>query len=458
MAWPTPTGTGTGGWSTEGTLLFLYNKFVVGQTNSANSLAVVIANDQTLAVTGTFSLPTGASTLAEQQTQTTHLSNIATSTSVMDDWDESDRAKVNLIAGQAGITAGAGAVAVNTPRVTLASDDPAVTSLSVLDDWDESDRAKVNIIAGQVGVTAGAGAVSTNTPRVTLASDDPAVSSLSVLDDWDESDRAKVNLIAGQVGVAGGSGTVSSSTQRVTLATDVALPQGTNTIGYVRNTEYGPDNLPNFYSNVFGVFDIPSCIIVDSVSATIATVSDGGLQVNGVVAHDATDGGKPHKIGGKANSPISEPSAVSAAGDRVDAYFDTKGYFMTKDRPIEATSVTLTALNTTYNNTTTSANSADQTGTGYTTAFFRFTLAAANTPTTIQFILQEKSGSNYFDVNVGIWARLIFEDTAHTSSKNYSFPFIIPSSGTFRIRAVAVGTTASNTFTITNAEVTLRTY
>lgn len=61
----------------------------------------------------------------------------------------------------------------------------ATASLSVLDDWDESDRAKVNVIAGQAGVTAGAGSVAANTPRVTLASDDPAVASLSVLDDWD---------------------------------------------------------------------------------------------------------------------------------------------------------------------------------------------------------------------------------------------------------------------------------
>lgn len=45
------------------------------------------------------------------------------------------------------ITMGAGAVAATTPRVTLASDDPAVASLSVLDDWDSSDAAKTVGIA-----------------------------------------------------------------------------------------------------------------------------------------------------------------------------------------------------------------------------------------------------------------------------------------------------------------------
>lgn len=78
--------------------------------------------------------------------------------------------------------AGAGAVDTGTMRVTLASDDPAVTALQIMDDWDESDRAKVNLIPSQAGITGGAGAVAANTPRVTLASDDPAVALLGTMD------------------------------------------------------------------------------------------------------------------------------------------------------------------------------------------------------------------------------------------------------------------------------------
>lgn len=59
---------------------------------------------------------------------------IKTSIQIVDDWDESDRCKVNLIVGQAGIAGGAGAVGVTVPRVTLASDDPAVVSLQLIDD------------------------------------------------------------------------------------------------------------------------------------------------------------------------------------------------------------------------------------------------------------------------------------------------------------------------------------
>lgn len=44
-------------------------------------------------------------------------------------------------------------------------------SVSVLDDWDESDRAKVNPIAGQVGVQGGSGTTNALTQRVVLATD-----------------------------------------------------------------------------------------------------------------------------------------------------------------------------------------------------------------------------------------------------------------------------------------------
>lgn len=61
-------------------------------------------------------------------------------------------------------------------------DGAALTALQIMDDWDESDRAKVNLIAGQAGISAGAGAVAANTPRTTLASDDPAVALLGTID------------------------------------------------------------------------------------------------------------------------------------------------------------------------------------------------------------------------------------------------------------------------------------
>lgn len=45
------------------------------------------------------------------------------------------------------------------------------TSLAIMDDWDESDRAKVNPIVGQAGVAGGSGTVSASTQRMVLATD-----------------------------------------------------------------------------------------------------------------------------------------------------------------------------------------------------------------------------------------------------------------------------------------------
>lgn len=49
-------------------------------------------------------------------TENTNSTAIKTAVEIMDDWDESDRAKVNLIVGQAGVAASTGITGVNTVR------------------------------------------------------------------------------------------------------------------------------------------------------------------------------------------------------------------------------------------------------------------------------------------------------------------------------------------------------
>lgn len=71
----------------------------------------------------------GAAADASSPTGSIHakLRAIATAIEIMDDWDESDRAKVNLIAGQVGVQGAAGASTANTQRVAIATDANAVT-------------------------------------------------------------------------------------------------------------------------------------------------------------------------------------------------------------------------------------------------------------------------------------------------------------------------------------------
>lgn len=60
-----------------------------------------------------------------------------------------------------------------TVAVTNASLTAMAASLDILDDWDESDRAKVNIIVGQAGVAGGTGTDAATVLRVSLATNVP---------------------------------------------------------------------------------------------------------------------------------------------------------------------------------------------------------------------------------------------------------------------------------------------
>lgn len=58
------------------------------------------------------------------------LAAIQDAVEIMDDWDESDRAKVNPVVGQAGVAADVGKSSNITQRTTLATDDPIGTQIS----------------------------------------------------------------------------------------------------------------------------------------------------------------------------------------------------------------------------------------------------------------------------------------------------------------------------------------
>lgn len=208
--------------------------FILSDSSGRPKINVDQLNGATINLgTGTISTGTQRFTLASDDLLVTNSTAIKNAVEIMDDWDESDRAKVNPIVGQAGISAGSAAIGVTTPSVTLATNDPAVTALQIVDDWDESDRAKVNPIVGQAGISAGSATIGVTTPSVTLATNDPAVTAVQIMDDWDESDRAKVNPIVGQAGIAAGTGVDGVTVPRVSLATNVALPAGTNLLGKV---------------------------------------------------------------------------------------------------------------------------------------------------------------------------------------------------------------------------------
>src|SRR3970040_1859998 len=147
------TGAGTANLSLVGLALPCATGAATAASQQTDALTDTQLRATAVPVSGTVAV-TGVATSANQSTQITAEQAIQAAVEIIDDWDETNRAAVNLVAGQVAITAGAGAVAANTPRTTLASDDPAVVALQIIDDWDETDRAKVNLIAGQVAITA----------------------------------------------------------------------------------------------------------------------------------------------------------------------------------------------------------------------------------------------------------------------------------------------------------------
>ena len=113
------------------------------------------------------------------------------------------------IAG-ATINVGSGAAgATGTQRVIAATDSPEVTSLAIMDDWDESDRAKVNVnLNAGVAVDIGAGSASTGTARVSIATDDvnlvAANASLDAIEAAVKTDGATAGGVLVQVGGSDG--------------------------------------------------------------------------------------------------------------------------------------------------------------------------------------------------------------------------------------------------------------
>lgn len=141
------------GAATEATLASIDGKIPsLGQALAASSVPVVL----TAAQLTTLTPPAAITGFATETT----LAAVKTAVEIID----------NFISGTKGL-------------VTEDNSAAIAASLSILDDWDETNRAAVNPIAGQVGVQAGAGAVTALTQRVAIATDANAVTAVGTVAD-----------------------------------------------------------------------------------------------------------------------------------------------------------------------------------------------------------------------------------------------------------------------------------
>ena len=134
------------------------------------------------------------------------LDAIAASLSVLDDWDDSNYANVNLNVAGSDIAANAGTMSATTHRVTIATDDTHFGAVGAAADVD-------GVVHGQLRYI-GAGL---DTLETTLSNIETAV---QIIDDWDDSNYANVNINIAGTDVDGNSGNKSAQSQRVVIATD----------------------------------------------------------------------------------------------------------------------------------------------------------------------------------------------------------------------------------------------
>lgn len=233
-------------------------------TDTAVAVGLLVPANGGAVIGGTATNPirTDPTGTTAQPVSSADLTAAAGSLNVMDDWDETDRCKVNPIAGQAGVEGGSGAVTAKTLRVALATDVALPAGSNIIGALTGNQTVDLNKIAGTAPDT-NSGTKSAGTLRVVLATDQPTLTNAQ---------PANITQISGSA-VATGHGTASGAV-RVELPTDgtgvVGLNAGTNLVGKVGIDQTTP-GATNGITPVPATSGGPSLARVKAASGTNAT-------------------------------------------------------------------------------------------------------------------------------------------------------------------------------------------
>ena len=132
-----------------------WDRVTIGGGTEAAALRVTIANDST----GVVSVDDGGGALTVDGTVTANLGTtdnavldaVAASLSVLDDWDDSNYANVNMNLAGSDAQAGEGTISATTQRVTIATDDDGVAHLATIAGA-VSTQMQVDIVADGAGL------------------------------------------------------------------------------------------------------------------------------------------------------------------------------------------------------------------------------------------------------------------------------------------------------------------
>lgn len=369
---------------------------------------------------------------------------------------------------------------------------------SIIAAWNEAGRAATNIISGQIGVQAGAGATSANTIRVVEATDSPGVVSLALLDDVVKTDDAAFTPATDKVAMVGATfddvapdsvnegdaGALRMSANRnlyTTIRDAAGNERGLNVdangeigIGAIRTSvtpgtsaaHLGKAEDQAHVSGDVGVMALAvaneanTARAADSDYLPIAADTEGNVRVVGNRDHDAVDAGEVLKVGSRVQDYEPDTDATEsgglaevAEGDRANLSLNRRGELI---EGVNTQRVSLSALNTTYDDSPTTVTSSSVECWNYRWATFSLTIDSTNTPTDLQIDIEvSQDGTNFAKLMngpLGLWK---YDDvaTATAISRALSFPICAYK---IRVTITCTGTTASNTFAVTNAMLFLR--
>lgn len=207
----------------------------------------------------------------------------------------------------------------------------------------------------------------------------------------------------------------------------------------------GVDNVST--SSFPGILTISALYAYDGTNMDrVRSSGTTGLLVQGAAADNAAAAGNPLRMGMVFNS--SEQTYATA--DIADFQGDSHGYLKTS---VRRKSQVLTAINTTYDDSPTTATSATFDADGYRRGIFFAEVTESGAATDIEFTLQmSHDDSNWYDYRHGPWVKYRFDDAtiATYSTLTIAEPFEIHARY-IRMKVTATGSDASNSFTVADA-------
>lgn len=392
-------------------------------------------------------LPTGASTLAEQQTQTTSLQ-------LIDDTVFTDDTSTH----STGVTKGIGFMAVATPTdASINANDIGMVAMTV-------DR-KLHVSV-QDAIPAGANTIGSIASITTSITPGTAAANLGKAED---ALHASGDVGVMMLGVRNDNGATTFGGNGDYCPIGV-LANGSQYLGSVvpgtSPTELGKAEDLASASGDVGVMALAKRLDTPVANANVSADADylplitdnlGKLWNAQTQTEDAghTSGDRGSFILGVRNTS----NTTSTSADRDYSPVSTDLW----DAPISGMrrqSTTLTAINTTYDDSPTTATSATVDASMFRMGIFVAEVTESGAATDITFTLQmSPDGTTWYDYRVGPWVKYRFDDAtiaAHTSNTlKICEPFMITCSN-IRMLVTCTGTDASNSFTVANAKFELQ--